>query len=98
MFQCDAFQADAFQNECVDLPARRRRQTIILRVDPWEEERERDRQRPGTPVRILPPLAAPLSTSPRRRAARSFPSPQPVAAHNMAQALREDEELLLGLL
>ena len=27
---------------------------------------------------------------------RSFPAPQPVAAHtNMAQALREDEELLL---
>ena len=100
MFQCDAFQLDAFQNDCA--PARWRRQTIVVRIDPpWEWEREPDRQPPSTPVRILPPLSTevpPLSTSPRRRAARSFPAPQPVAAHNMAQALLEDEELLLGLL
>lgn len=64
----------------------------------WEEwERERHREHPRTPM-WLPPLlsteAAPLSTRPD--AARWLPAPQPVAAYtNMAQALREDEELLL---
>ena len=46
MFQCDAFQLDAFQNDCTPvaaLPQRRRRVTVVVR--------------PGrTPVQVLSPL------------------------------------------
>jgi hypothetical protein len=62
------------------LPARQRRQTIVvvlreqIHTPSWEEwERERDRERPGTPVWIRPALsteARPLSTPPRPDAAR----------------------------
>ena len=61
MIQCDGFQLDAFQNDCVYLPTRRRRMVVVLpriRVVTPEEERERE-------------------------------------LDMMAQALREDEELLL---